>query len=193
MPRELMASMLESGTPHHLSQSAVRFKRRKNKRPRSKVASAQKLSVQRQRAKCSELPQKSGARLYCELTPGKFPEVASKGVQFRLERQGVGLVPLPGVGGDTCTECGTLQSVAHSAFECPTHSQPREVLIETLDGVCSGLGLGSDHHWWSRTADQKLRASFCPTKGTVPAPLERAFFSRAASAWGAFYEVACHP
>ena len=31
---------------------------------------------------------------------------------------------------------------------------------------------------------QKLRASFCLTKGTVPAPLERTFFSRAASAWG---------
>ena len=71
--------------------------------------------------------------------------------------------------------------------------QPREVLVETLDGVCSGLGLGSDHHWWGRSANQKLRASFCPTKGTVPAPLERAFFSRAASAWGAFYEAACHP
>ena len=178
MPRELMASMLESGTSHHLSQSAVRFKRRKNKRPRSKVASAQKLSVQRQRAKCSELP--------CGLTTGKFPEVANKGAQFRLERQGVGLVPLPEVGGNTCTECGTLKPVAHSAFECTAHTQ-------TLDGVCPGLGLGSDHHWWGRTADQKLRASFCPTEGTVPAPLERAFSPRAASAWGAFYGVACHP
>ena len=65
-----------------------------------------------------------------------FPEVANKGAQFRLERQGVGLVPLPEVGGDTCTECGTLASVAHSAFECPAHTQPREVLVETLDGVC---------------------------------------------------------
>ena len=193
MPRELMASMLKSGTSHHLSQSAVRFKRRKNKRARSKVASAQKLSVQRQRARCSELPQKSGARLYCELTPGKFPEVANKGAQFRLERQGVGLVPLPKMGGDTCTECGTPKSVAHSAFECPAYTQPREILVETLDGVCSGLGLGSDHHWWSRSANQKLRASFCPTRGIVPVPLERTSFPRAASAWGAFYEVACHP
>ena len=139
------------------------------------------------------LPQESGTRLYCELTPGKFPEVANKGAQFRLERQGVGLVPLPVVGDKTCTECGTPASVAHSAFECPTHTEPREVLLETLDGVCSGLGLGSDHHWWDLSASQKLRASFCPTKGTVPAPLERTFFSRAASAWGAFYEVACHP
>ena len=193
MPRELMASMLENGIPHHLSQSAVRFKRRKNKRARSKVASAQKLSIQRQRARCSELPQKSGARLYCELTPGRFPEVANKGAQFRLERQGVGLVPLPEVGSDTCTECGTLTSVAHSAFECPAHTQPREMLLKALDGVCSGLGLGSGHHWWTRSADQKLRASFCPTRGTVPVPLERAFFSRAASAWGAFYEAACRP
>ena len=193
MPRELMASMLKSGTPHHLSQSAVRFKRRKNKRPRSKVASAQKLSVHGQRAKGRNLPQESGTRLYCELTPGKFPEVANKGAQFRLERQGVGLVPLPVVGDKICIECGTPASVAHSAFECPTHTEPREVLLETLDGVCSGLGLGSDHHWWDLSASQKLRASFCPTKGTVPAPLERTFFSRAASAWGAFYEVACHP
>ena len=45
MPREPMASMLENGTSHYLSRSAVRFKRRKNKRPRSKVASTQKLSV----------------------------------------------------------------------------------------------------------------------------------------------------
>ena len=70
MPHELMASMLESGTSHHLSQSAVRFKRRRNKRARSKVASTQKLSAQRQRARCNELPRKSGARLYCELIPG---------------------------------------------------------------------------------------------------------------------------
>ena len=181
-----MVSMLESGTSHRLSQSAMRFKRRKNKRARSKVAFAQKLSVQQQRTRCSELPQKSGARLYCELIPGKFPEVANKGAQFRLERQGVGLVPLPEVGGDTCTKCGTLKPVAHSAFECTAHTQ-------TLDGVCPGLGLGSDHHWWSRSANQKLRASFCPARGVVPVPLERAFFSRAASAWGAFYEVACHP
>ena len=41
--------------------------------------------------------------------------------------------------------------------------------------------------------DQKLRASFCPTKGTVSVPLERVFFSRVASALGAFYEAACHP
>ena len=87
MPRELMASMLKSGTPHHLSQSAVRFKRRKNKRPRSKVASAQKFSVHGQRAKGRNLPQESGTRLYCELTPEKFPELANKGTQFRLERQ----------------------------------------------------------------------------------------------------------
>ena len=116
------------------------------------------------------------------MTPGKFPEVANRGTQFRLERQGVGLVPLPKVGGGTCQECGTPESVAHSAFECPAHTQPREVLVETLDGVCSDLGLGSDHHWWSRSANQKLRASFCPTRGSVPVPLERAFFSRAASA-----------
>ena len=147
MPRELMASMIKSGTPHHLSQSAVRFKRRKSKRARSKVASAQKLSVQRQRARCSELHQKSGARLYCELNPGKFPEVANTGAQSPLGRQGVGIVPLPKVGGDICTECDTLSSVVHSAFECPAHTQPREVLVETLDGFCSGLGLGSDHHW----------------------------------------------
>ena len=119
IPRELMASMLESGTSHHLSQSAVRFKRRKNKLARSKVASAQKLSFQRQRARCSELPQKSGARLYCELTPGKFPDVANKGAQFRLERQGVGLVPLPEVGGDTCTECGTLKIGGSLCFRVP--------------------------------------------------------------------------
>ena len=190
MPRALMASMIESGTPHHLSQSAVRFRRRKNKRARSKIVSAQKLSVRRRKARCSELAQKSVARLYCELTPGKFPEVASTGAQFRLERQGVGLVPLPEIGSDTCAECGTLNSVAHSAFECPAHTQPRKVLLEALDGVCSSPGLGSDHHWWTRSADQKLRASFCPTKGTVPVPLERAFFSRAASAWRAFYETA---
>ena len=122
MPRELMASMLESGISHHLLQSAVRFTRRKNKRPRSKVASAQKLSMLRQRAKCSELPRESGARLYCELIPGKFPEVANKGAQFRLEHQGVGLVPLLEMGGNTCTECGTLESVAHFAFECPAHT-----------------------------------------------------------------------
>ena len=122
----------------------MRFKRRKNKRARSKVASTPKLSVQRQREKCSGLPQESESRLYCELAPGKFPEVASRGAQFRLERQGVGLVPLPGVGGNTCTECGTLKSVAHSAFECPAHTQPREVLVETLDGVCSGLGLSDE-------------------------------------------------
>ena len=126
MPRELMASMLENGTPNHLSQSAVRFKRRKNKRARSKVASAQKLSVQRQRARCSELPQKSGARLYCELTPGRFPEVANKGAQFRLERQGVGLVPLPKVGSDTCTECGTLnQWLTLLSSALPTHNPER--------------------------------------------------------------------
>ena len=93
MPRELMASMRENNIPNHLSQSAVRFKRRKNKRARFKVASAPKLSVLRERARCSELPQRSGARLYCELTPGRFPEVANEGAQFHLKRQGVGLVP----------------------------------------------------------------------------------------------------
>ena len=102
-------------------------------------------------------------------------------------------MPLPKVGSGTCQECATPESVAHSAFECPVHTQPREKLLETLDGVCSDLGLGNDHHWWSRSANQKLRASFCPTRGSVPVPLERAVFSRAASAWGAFYEVACHP
>ena len=125
MPRKLMASMLQKGSSHHLSQSEIRFKRRKNKRARSKVASAQKLSVQKQRAKCGELPLKSGTRLYCELTPGKFPEVTNRGAQFHLERQGVGLVPLPKVGSGTCQECGTPESVAHSAFECPVHNPAR--------------------------------------------------------------------
>ena len=140
MPRELMATMQESGTTHHLSQSAVRFKRRKTKRPRSKVASAQKLSVQRQRAKCSELPQKNRAQLNCELTPGRFPDVANKGAQFRMERQGVGLLPLPEVGGDTCTECGTLTSVAHSAFECPAPHSPERGSSRHSMGFAQALG-----------------------------------------------------
>ena len=144
------------------------------------------------RAKCDNLPQESGARLCSKPTPRKFPEVVSRGAQFRWERQDVGLVPLPVVGNTICAECGAPSSVAHSAFECPPHTKPREVLLATLDGVCSGLGLDSDHHWWGLSASPKLCASFCPIKGTIPAPKERAFLSRATSAWGAFYEVACN-
>ena len=73
IPRELMASMLDNGIPNHLSQSAVRFKRRKNKRARSKVASAQKLSVQRERARCSELPQRAEHVSIVSSPQGDFP------------------------------------------------------------------------------------------------------------------------
>ena len=174
----------------HLSQSAQRFKRKNNKKPKSRVIAAHKSSLKNKRMVCSRLPPKSGARLYCELTPGKFPVVARKGAQFRLERQGVGLVPLPEVGARTCMQCSTPHSVAHSAFECPAHSQPRQEALEALDGACSELGLGDDHRWWSLSDDQKLRASFCPKKGVVPPKKEKAFFSRAASAWESFYEGA---
>ena len=34
------------------------------------------------------------------------------------------------------------------------------------------------------------RASFCPTRGTVPTPMERPFFSKASEVWKGFYEAA---
>ena len=190
MPRKLMENMREKGVVPHLMQSAQRFKRKGNKKPKGRVIAAHKSSLKIKRVACSKLPPKSGARLYCELTPGKYPVVAHKGAQFRLERQGVGLVPLPKVGARTCTMCGTPSAVAHSAFECPAHSQPRKGVIETLDRACSSLGLGDDHQWWSLSDDQKLRASFCPKKGVVPPQKEKTFFSQAASAWENFYEEA---
>jgi hypothetical protein len=190
MPRKLMENMREKGVVPHLMQSAQRFKRKGNKKPKGRVIAAHKSSLKIKRVACSKLPPKSGARLYCELTPGKYPVVAHKGAQFRLERQGVGLVPLPKVGARTCTMCGTPSAVAHSAFECPAHSQPRKGVLETLDRACSSLGLGDDHQWWSLSDDQKLRASFCPKKGVVPPQKEKTFFSQAASAWENFYEEA---
>ena len=86
MPRELTASMLQSCTSHHLSQSTLRLKRRKNKRARFNVTSqtAQKLSLSND---------------------------IEKSAVSSLERAGHGSI------------------AAHSASECPAHTQPREVLV----------------------------------------------------------------
>ena len=116
--------------------------------------------------------------------------VARRGAQFRLERQGVGLVPLPEVGAQTCEQCGVPKSVAHSAFECPNHSQARRSVKETLDRACLELGVKQNHKWWTLSDAQKLRASFSPRKGVVPPQKGGAFYSRSASAWESFYEEA---
>ena len=183
-----MRNMREKGVCPRLSQSAQRFKRKSNKKPRGRVIAAHKSSLEIKRVVCSKFPPKSGARLYCELTSGKYPVVARKGAQFRLGRQGVGLVPLPEVGAQSCMMCYTTNSVAHTAFECPAQSQPRKEALEALDRVCPGLGLSDDHQWWPLPKDQKLRAPVCPKGGVVPLQKEEAFFSQAASAGENFYE-----
>ena len=133
MPRELIENTREKGMVPRLMQSAQRFKRKGIKKPKDRVIAAHKSSLK------IKLPPKSGARLYCELAPDKYPVVAHKGAQFRLERQGVGLVPLPEVGARTCTMCGTPSSVAHSAFECPAHSQPEKESLRHLTGLVQAL------------------------------------------------------
>ena len=136
LPRKLMNDMKQRGMLPHFALSAQRFKRKASKKPRGRTIAVHKHSLKIRRAACSDLTPTSGARLYCELTPGKYLVVAHKGAQFCLERQGVGLVPLPKVGTQTCTPsllCCAPSSVAHSAFECPAHSQPRKGVLETLD------------------------------------------------------------
>ena len=132
----------------------------------------------------------SGTRLYCELSTGKFPCVAHRGAQFQLERQAVGLVPLPKAGTTACNACGLLPSVAHTAFECSALSGPRTKNLNTLDKARSDLGIDGSHKWWKLDDTTKLKASFCPSRGTVPTPMERRFFSLAASSWGVFYDEA---
>ena len=160
----------------NLSQTTQQFKRKNNKKPRGKVIAAHKNSLRKKKVACSKLPPKSGAKLYCELTNGKLPVVTRRGALFRLERQGVGLVPLPEVGAQICEQCSTPTSVARSAFECSNHSQPRQEATKALDRACLELNVGHNHKWWSLSDEQKLRASFCPRRGVVPPQKEEAFF-----------------
>ena len=130
-------------------------------------------AAQRVRAKSSHL------RFYCELTKGKFPPmVVRRWAQHQLERQAVGLVPLPKAG--SACGCGSPSSVAHVAFECNTLSGPRSKALEGLDKACSDLGVGGHHRRWDLDDTTKPRASCYPSKGTIPSPLEKDFFSRAA-------------
>ena len=217
MPRKLMENTEKKGVVPHLSQSAQRFKREGNKKPKGRVIAAHKSPLKIKRVACNKLPPKSRARLHCELTPGKYPVVAHKGAQFRLKRQGVGLVPLPEVGARTCMLCSTPSSVAHSAFECPAHSQPRKEAREALDRACSGLGLGDDHFYYPLLIVNLLIYSIkmiCtgrrrppmvvlvrwPKASSILLPKgrrcpsspqkEKTSFSQAVSAWKNFYEGA---
>lgn len=190
LPRKLMAGILEKGMVPRLALSAHEFRRRQRRKARTRAMNAHKGTIVTRRHKSRTAPPESGTKLYCELTPGKFPQVTSRGPQHHLERQGVGLVPLPRPGERECTRCGGRQSIAHTAFECPDLRAQREVAITRLDEACSEMGVRSDHPWWHLTDTQKLKATFCPTRGTVPPPVEGAFFSRASAVWKNFYEAA---
>ena len=64
-----------------------------------------------------------------------------------------------------------LKSVSGSLLlssALPTHNperEPREVRVETLDGVCSGLGLGDDHHWWVGQPTKSSEPLFARLRG----------------------------
>ena len=190
LPRKMMANLLSKGKEPHLSLIPRQFKRRKNWRVKRKIRSDHKLAMAKRRHEALKLPVTKGTRLYCELTPGKFPKVAHRGPQHHLERQGVGLVPLPDPSTRECGSCGAPSSVAHTAFDCVGLAAPRATALQVLDTACSELGLRGDHKWWHLSDTHKLRASFCPTRGTVPTPMERPFFSKASEVWKGFYEAA---
>ena len=59
MPRKLMENMREKGMVPHLTQSAQRFKRKGNKKPKGRVIAAHKSSLKIMRVACSKLPPKS--------------------------------------------------------------------------------------------------------------------------------------
>ena len=100
------------------------------------------------------------------------------------------MAPLPRLGEKECPRCGGPQSVAYTAFECPSLRAQRGDAVKSLDEACSGAGVQKNHRWWGLSATQKLRATFCPTKGTVPPPSEGAFFSKASKVWKDFYVAA---
>ena len=188
-----MAGILEKGEQPHLDLVPHSCGRKKKKRVRTKVLRDHMAMLASQRRKnLNQSPNStSGTKLYCELIPGIFPAVTGKGPQCHLERQGVGLVPLPAdPNKKVCELCGAPTGVAHVAFLCTGLSILRGKLLGTLNNACSELGVQHDHRWWSMSDIKKLRASFCPTRGTVPPPLERDFFSRASRAWKDFYSSA---